>query len=227
MKFDLQNYPAYSIREAALFLRLPDATVRAWVVGQPKNRKTGFNGFVPVIAIADKKGKHLSFINLVELHVLSAIRNHHKISLPKVRSALQYVGKHFNWTHPLADEDFQTDGLDLFTEKFDQLLNASQHGQVAIRSVMEAHLKRIERDDKGVPIKLFPFTRRRDANEPKFVEIDPRKAYGKPVLHGTGIPTSILAERFHAGDSMSMLASDYGKPIEQIEEAIRYEPKAA
>lgn len=227
MNLDLRQYPAYSIREAALFLRLPDATVRAWVIGQPKNRESGFNGFVPVIAIADKKGKHLSFINLVELHVLSAIRQHHQVPLPKVRSALQYVGKHFQSQHPLADEDFQTDGLNLFIEKFGQLLNASQHGQVAMRSVMEAHLKRIERDEKGVPIKLFPFTRRGDLNEPRFVEIDPRKAFGKPVLEGTGIPTSILAERFQAGDSIKLLANDYGKPIEQIEEAIRYEPKAA
>jgi uncharacterized protein (DUF433 family) len=227
MKLDLRNYPAYSICETAGILRLPDATVRAWVLGQPRNRESGFNGFAPVITIADKRGKHLSFVNLVELHVLSAIRNHHKVSLPKVRSALIYVGKHFNSIHPLADADFQTDGLDLFIKEFDQLLNASQHGQLAIKSVMEAHLKRIERDAKGVPIKLFPFTRRGDPDEPKFVEVDPRKAYGKPVLYGTGIPTSILAERFQAGDSMSALASDYGKPIEQIEEAIRYEPKAA
>lgn len=227
MKLDLRNYPAYSIREAAHYLRLPDATVRAWVVGQPRNRDSGLKGFVPVIAIADKKARHLSFINLVELHVLSAIRHQHKISLPKVRSAIHYVGKQFGSAHPLADEDFQTDGLNLFIEKFDQLVNASLHGQVAIKSVMEAHLKRIERDAKGIPIKLFPFTRRGDGDEPKFVEIDPRIAYGKPVLHGTGIPTSILAERFQAGDSMRILASDYGKPIEQIEEAIRYEPKAA
>lgn len=227
MKLDLRKYPAYSIREAALYLRLPDATVRAWVIGQPKNRKLNFNGFVPVIQIADKKYKHLSFVNLVELHVLSAIRHQHQVPLPKVRSAIQYIGRHFNSTHPLADEDFQTDGLNLFIEKFGDLLNVSQHGQLAMRNVMEAHLKRIERDAKGVPIKLFPFTRRGDLNEPKFVEIDSRKAYGKPVLEGTGIPTAILAERFYAGDSMKVLANDYGKPIEQIEEAIRYEPKAA
>ncbi len=51
--------------------------------------------------------------------------------------------------------------------------------------------------------------------------IDPRIAFGRMVIVGTGIPTNIIAERFHAGDSYEQLAHDYQCEIEKIEEAIR------
>ena len=45
-------------------------------------------------------------------------------------------------------------------ERLGQLINASKEGQTAMREILQAHLRRIERDGKGLPIKLFLFTRR-------------------------------------------------------------------
>jgi uncharacterized protein (DUF433 family) len=47
-------------------------------------------------------------------------------------------------------------------------------------------------------------------------------------MDGTSIPTSIIAERYKAGDSLQDLAEDYDCDLSQIEEAIRCEiPLAA
>ena len=123
----------------------------------------------------------------------------------------------------MAEQRFETDGLDLFIEKFDQLINVTQSGQIALREFLKAHLHRVEHEPTGTAVKLYPFTRKRDPREPKVVVIDPHISYGRPVLVGTGIPTAVVAERYKAGESIDELAEDYGRSRNEIEEAIRCE----
>ena len=117
--------------------------------------------------------------------------------------------------------------MDLFISKFSQLINISQEGQLAMHEILQAHLQRIERDLHGLPIRLYPFTRKRDLakplEEPRAVVIDPHVSFGRPVLAGTGIPTAVIAERYKAGESVDDLADDYGRKRLEIEEAIRCE----
>lgn len=216
---DIREIPAYSFAEAAHYLRMPRSTLRSWFLGQ--SYETGF--FKPVITIADKKRKRLSFINLVESHVLDAIRRKHKISLPKARKALEYLRKKFPSDHPLADQQFATDGLSLFIDRYGQLVNISKSGQLAMRDILTAYLHRIERDPSGIPSKIYLFTRKRQPDEPRTVMIDPNISFGRPVLAGTGIATAVLAERYKAGDSIADLTRDYGRESSEIEEAIRCE----
>jgi len=217
-----RELPAYTITEAARYLRMPAATLRSWVVGRYYPTEAGRTFFRPIILIADKKHLLLSFINLVEAHVLDAIRRKHNVSLRNVRIALNYLSRNFNQKHPLADQSFETDGINLFIQKYGQLINISQAGQLAMRSLMHAHLRRIEHEG-GLPIRLYPFIRKRENDEPKRVVIDPRVSFGRPVLAGTGIATLIVAERYKAGESVDELAQDYRCERLDIEEAIRCE----
>ncbi len=192
-------------------------------MGRTYKTASGKKFFHPVIKMADKKSRLLSFINLVEIHVLDAIRREHNVAFPKVRGALSYVERKFPVAHPLADHKFKTDGADLFIEKFGKLINISEDGQMAIREILNAHLKRVKRDAQGVPIKLYPYTRKKEMSEPEVVVIDPLVSFGRPVLSGTGIATSIIAERYKAGESINGLADDYGCEPIKVEEAIRCE----
>jgi uncharacterized protein (DUF433 family) len=145
-----------------------------------------------------------------------------------VRTALDFLEAQLNVTHPLAHEEFRTDGISLFIERYGTLINASAQGQTQLKAVLTQHLDRIEPDDSGLAIKLYPFTRSDEAHNPRIVVIAPRIAFGRLVIDGTGIPTSIIAERYKAGDSLQDLAEDYDCDLSQIEEAIRCEiPLAA
>jgi len=222
--FDVREVPSYGVMEAAHYLRIPRTTIRDWVSGRHYSSNTGMRFSRPIIHVPDPALKSLSFMNLVEIHVLDAIRRKHDIPLEKVRTAVNYLTKQFPSRHPLADQEFVTDGLNLFIKKFSQLINISQAGQLAIHEVLQAHLHRIERDLKGIPVRLYPFTRKRDLQEePKAVVIDPQVSFGRPVLAGTGIPTAVIAERYKAGESVDDLADDYGRRRLEIEEAIRCE----
>ena len=218
-----EEQPAYSLTEASRYLLIPPATLRSWVAGRKYPTDTGPRFFRPVIQLPDDVRAGLSFVNLVEAHVLDAIRRHHQVSLSKIREAINYLRKHFSSKHPLAEQRFETDGIDLFIDKFGQLINVTQSGQIALRDLLNAHLHRIEHDATGTAVRLYPFTRKRDLSEPRSVVIDPHISYGRPVLVGTGIPTAAIAERYKAGESIDELAEDYGRSRNEIEEAIRCE----
>ncbi|TMA37277.1 MAG: DUF433 domain-containing protein [Deltaproteobacteria bacterium] len=117
--------------------------------------------------------------------------------------------------------------MDLFIDRYGGLINASKAGQMAMRAMLEAHFRRIDRNPAGAPVRLYPFTRKHDAEEPRVVMMDPRVQYGRPVLVGSGIPTAVIAERYKAGESIQDLAADYGRAPEEIEEAIRCELRLA
>jgi uncharacterized protein (DUF433 family) len=183
----------------------------------------GHRLFRPIIRLPESDQPNLSFVNLIEAHVLEAIRREHEISLRKVRDAISFLARHFGSTHPLADHQFETDGLDLFVDRAGLLINLTQQGQLALRQLVHAYLKRIERDVQGLPIRLYPFTRKRELDEPRSIVIDPFVSFGRPVLAGTGIATAIVAERFKAGEAIEDLATDYARSVLEIQEAIRCE----
>lgn len=224
---DPREIPTYGLSEAAQYLRIPRTTIRDWVTGRSLRDEAVTRRSQPIIPVPKSTPRLLSFINLVEVHVLDAIRRQHNISLEKVRKAIQFLQKQFPSKHPLVDHNFETNGINLFIEKYGQLIAITQEGQLAMKDIMKAHLKRIERDAQGIPQKLYPFTHKRAFRpgeiEPTSVVIDPRVSFGRPSIVGTGIPTSIIAERYKAGESVEDLADDYGLQPLQIQEAIRSE----
>jgi uncharacterized protein (DUF433 family) len=226
--------PNYFVSEAAYYLNLPRRTVRDWAFGRTYPVGEQRRIWPPLITPADKQKELLSFLNLVELHVIASIRRVHQVQLKPVRKAIDYLSRTFKSDHPLLDRQMLTDGRSLFIERFGQLVEISEDGQMCLKEFLIAHLQRIEWDESHIPIRLFPFTRPSAKGDPhsikdspQLVAIDPRIRAGRPCIAGTGVPTSIVAERHKAGDSVSSLATDYGCPTEEIEEALRYESRAA
>ena len=220
---NLRELPAYSVAEVAHYLNLPRSTVRYWATGKDSSPA--------LIEVADINPVALSFLNLVELHVLAAIRRKHAVPMPKVRRAIDYLRENTqdesDKLHPLISKQLQTDGLDLFIEQYGRLVNISSAGQLAMRVIIEAALRRIERDRRGLPIKLYPFTRSNVNDAPAMVVIDPTLSAGRPVITGTGLATEVIAERYKAGETVAELAKDYDRGEAEIEEAIRCELRAA
>src|ERR1035441_9869410 len=154
---DPRTAPAYSFAEAARYLRLPLPTLRHWSLGLGK--------VAPVFRMDDSNKQFLSFMNLVEAHILVGIRRKHGVGLQQVRRALDYVQRKCDVDRPLIDQSFQTDGRFLFIERLEQLINASKEGQLAMPDLLP-QLDRIDRDLAGLPAKLYPFTRTADASRP-------------------------------------------------------------
>ena len=225
---DARELPNYRLPEAAHYLRVPLSTLRSWIFGQDYPVAEGRRRSATIIKVPDLDPPRLSFINMVEAHVLSGIRYQHGVGLPAVRRAVLYLEQEYGSLHPLAEEDFQTDGVNLFVERLG-LLNVSAPGQYAMREILSALLRRVDRDAHGLAVRLYPFSRRPVVtaegleDSPRVIVIDPRLGFGRPVLAGTGITTLTIAERFDAGEGVEDLAADYGRSPSEIQEAIRCE----
>jgi uncharacterized protein (DUF433 family) len=208
--------PRYDFTHAAQHIRIPRSTLRAWT------RKS--RDFKPLLHLP--RPNYLSFVNLTEAFVLSAMRRRYRISMSNIRKAVLYVRREMKVEHPLAFQRFTTDKVDLFVETALGALNVSRYGQTALKG-FHADLERIEWQG-GRPIALFPLPGYgKGEAEKRSVRISPLVAFGKPVIAGTGVPTHIVAERFYAGESVEALAVDYRLSLEEIEEAVRAEAPAA
>jgi uncharacterized protein (DUF433 family) len=212
-KIDVLRFPYYSARDAARYTRLPYSTVLYWTRGRP--------GHPPVI-----RAKHqLSFLELVEIHMLGVFRRYHRVPLQKLRRVLTTLAKRYpDEAHPLATRRFWLDGRSVFTEELGDLVSLSEPGQLALRDVVELYAKRVEWGG-STPRRLFLFTTRPeleiDAELPKSIVIDPAVAYGQPVVAGTRITADVLFGRFEAGETVEALADDYGITLQQVQDAIR------
>jgi uncharacterized protein (DUF433 family) len=157
-------------------------------------------GKSPLVHAPSTSPPRFTFMNLLECHIL----------------------------HPLLDQLFQTDRIDLFVAKLpDEIINVSKQGQLGFKGILETFLERIELDTSRIAAKFFPFVEEKKSGEPKIIEINPSVAFGRPVIAGTGITADVIAGRFAARESVAALAEEYERPPGEIEEAIRWARKTS
>jgi uncharacterized protein (DUF433 family) len=210
-KHDLRYEPLYSIVEVSRYARVQQTTLRSWT------RSQGGSILVPA---GHKTVAPLSFINLIESHVLAALRRTHKVPMQSIGRAVEWLKQRYEVTHPLAELDLETDGLDIFISESGHPVSASRGGQMGIREMLSRYLKRIERDPNKIPVRFYPLP---NDNSPMTVMMDPSVAYGRPVIKGTRITTQMVFERYSGGESLVDIADDYDLEIPVVEEALRCE----
>ena len=203
-----------NVGEAALYLRLPESTLRAWI-GKQSN-------FESLITPAQEKPLSLSFINLVEAYVLASIRRKQRLPMNKIRKGLAFISQKYPSDNPLAEKKFETDGLPLCLKEAGLVYDISiGRGQVVLENIVKEYMQRTERDLHGLPIKLYPFSGSGEPDELKSILIDPKISFGRPTLSDISIPVEIIVERYKAGETARELAGDYECNQKKIEEAIR------
>lgn len=92
--------------------------------------------------------------------------------------------------------------------------------------MLTAHLKRVTWDDTRLPIRLHPFVAGDAPCGDMPIAIDPRIAFGRPVVVSLGISTAAIADRIDAGESPADVAEDYNLTTEDVERAVVYERAA-
>lgn len=224
---DLRNQPAYTLAEAARYLKVPTATLRSWAVGRAYPTSTGQRRFPPLLKPAHSPPPQLSFWNLIEAHVLRSFRADHAVSLKALRQALSYAERELDIPRLLLSKELCASAGELFLERYGSLISLSRSGQLAMRRLFDAHLSRVEWDETRFPVRLYPFLSGSGipADE-RPIAIDPGISFGRPVIARLGISTAVLADRVDAGESIQDLAADYGLREPEIVEAVLYERAA-
>lgn len=225
-KREIRDQPAYTIAEAARYMKLPPATLRSWVLERPYSKSSGTGHSAPLIHPARKRPPTLSFWNLIEAHVLRSLRTDHGVSMDALRKAIAFAQNRLQIERLLLSPELRTDAGCLLLERYGQLIDLSASGQIAMRVMFNEHLARVEWDAWKYPVRLYPFPASGAPAADRPIAIDPQIAFGRPVLASSGITTGTIAERIDAGESAADVAADYDLTARNIEEAVLYERAA-
>jgi uncharacterized protein (DUF433 family) len=211
--------------EAARYLKLPAPTLRSWVAGRAYPKAKGVGHFRPLIHPPQSQPPGLSFWNLIEAHVLRSLRTEHGVTIRALREALDYAERRLKIDRLLLSKELRTDAGRLFLDKYGQLIDLPASGQLAMRLVFDEHLKRVEWDEWKFPVRLYPFVSA-DTPAPRTIAIDPKIAFGRPVIARAGISTAAIAGRIDAREPATEIAADYDLTVEEVEQAVLYERAA-
>ncbi len=226
-KTDLRDQPAYTVAEAARYLKVAPATLRSWVAGRPYPTGAGTAHSKPLIRPAKNPPPVLSFWNLIEAHVLRALRTEHGVPMDKLRQAIEFAERKLKIERLLLSPELRTDAGRVLLERYGQLIELSASGQIVMRRMFAEHLARVEWDEWKFPVRLFPFPASGVAPmQERPVAIAANVAFGRPVLVHGGITTAVIADRIDAGETVVELAEDYDLTPEDIEAAVLYEHAA-
>jgi uncharacterized protein (DUF433 family) len=223
---DPREAPAYTIADAARYIHVPPATLRSWFLGRTYRKQGGVGEFGRVLQPAGRAAPQLSFLNLVEAHVLRALRTEHDISIAAVRQALETAEERLGVQRLLLSDQLLTSAGELFIEHYGDLISLGKPGQFAMKKMLDAYLRRVAWDDKHIPVRLFPFLRASDVAGASPIVIDPRKAFGRPTIHGSGVMTRVVRDRVEAGESVQEIARDYDISPDDVEAAVSFERAA-
>lgn len=224
--FDPRNEPAYTVAEASRYLKVAGATLRSWVVGRPYPISEGVGQFDPLIHPPQAQPPMLSFWNLIEIHVLRALRTEHGVPIQAVREALSFAEEKLRLERLLLSRQLYAEGGELFLRKYGQLIQLRPSGQLALEHLFEEHLKRVEWDADQFPFRLYPFMASDSVSAERIVAIDANIAFGRPVVLRSGVSTAAIVDRVDAGEDVEALAEDYDLSPHEITQAIFYKRAA-
>ena len=216
---EIKLMPAYPLTEAARYLHAKPSTLHAWLHGRAYRVGQERRWSKAVLASDRSKGEPLSFLDLVEAHVLLSIRNGYGIPLKRFRTAMEYLREVGGDLHFLAHRDFYHDRRDLFVKLDDKLVSLSERGQLVDKEIIAEGLKQLVYGNDGYATRFFP---RRGSERQESIVLDPAINFGHPCLVRIGVGVEAISTRFMTGEKITDLAADYGATADEIEEAIRW-----
>lgn len=214
--------PIFTLRETAAYLGIPKSTVQWWA-GQPQ-------GKTPLITRFPRDGRQATvpFIGFAEAYVLSSFRRA-GVPMQRIRPAVEVLAKKIGVAHALASKRLYTDGAEVLYDYASRSGEEDLMDLVVLRTkqrqfsdVVKGYLKRIHYGGDGWASSVnLPTYENAD------VVVDPKIAFGLPLVVRGGARVEDLVDRFQAGDSVKAIAADFSVPADQVEDVIRVATRAA
>ncbi len=226
---EVKTAPAYTLEDAAHYVGASPTTLRTWFRGRPaySTKKGAFRrAAIPAILPTEAGPREpLSFIDLMEAHVLFEIRRVYKFPMKKIKVAMKYLAEQLDGNLSfMAHRDFYHDRTDLFLGEDKTLLCLTQSGQLADPTILADGLRQISYGADGFADEFYP--KMGTVDQRQFF-INPSINYGRICLVRLGVGAEALAARYKSGEKMYEIAEDYGATTEEIVEAIRWHDRLA
>jgi len=205
--------PLLTPRETARHLRIPESTMYYWLSEQAAG--------APLVhrVTPERRGwPSMPFVAVIEAYVLRTLRVDHRLKKSTVRDAAAAIRREFDTPYGLATKRIATDGVDIFIEHAGRELARAFDGQTPIKDIIQGDLKYIAWDSAdGTPNRL----QLRQYSNVAPVIIDPRFAWGAPVIEANRVPVAAIVDLWRAGESIRTVADEYGLTYDQAEAICR------
>ena len=219
----------YTIAEAARLSGITSQRLRRWLEGYQFRTRAGDVRRAKPTFRATVRGEGrdatISFLDLLEAMFFD--RFHRQgVSWTTLRRAAQQAAEDFQDPHPFSTRRFRTDGRSVFAEvaKEDgdpKLLDIVKRPRV-FTEVIEPLLTQIDYDVSGFAASWSPLGK----GVP--VIVDPTRAFGRPIIKGRGVRTSVLAAAVLKGNaSPEEIATWYDVEVDEVEAAVAFEERLA
>jgi hypothetical protein len=146
----------------------------------------------------------LSFTNLVEAHVLNALRRVHGVQMHRVRAAIETAAGELGVDRLLVRRDLQTNGKGIFIRHLGQLIDLSHSCQIAIEDLLEESLRAVDYGADEIASRLFPAVPSHLGD--KVIAIDPLFVSGRPFIPRRGVSVAVLVDRLDEGERLEDVA---------------------
>lgn len=210
--------PIYPLAQVARVVGCNAETLRAWVRGRSYNSGGEKHKTKPLFGSSSEPRSALTFLDLIEAHMLNLIRKGYGIPMKNFKTAMDYLQEVGGDTHFLAHQNFVHDKRHLYLKHDKRLISLSERGQHVDTVVISDGLKQLMYGEDGYADSFFPLI---GGKQQQYIKITPSIGYGQPALSRLGVNISAISSRFDAGEHISDIALDYGATGEEVEEAIR------
>lgn len=204
VRFDV---PFYTLAEAAKHLDMAPSTLRFWVVKRQLVRS---------LPAETSGAATLPFMALAEAQFIRRLRKV-GLSLQAVAEGIMTLRDELGPDY-LLEGQLAHNGRDVLVRLADRdsEWERARDQQKGIPGVIELGLDTITFDEAGIPQQI-----RLDFYDGAEVIIDPRFAFGQPVLDNRGVRVEDLAQMFFAGESVDVVADEYRVTRQDVEAVVR------
>ena len=211
----------YSVAEAARLTRLRTQRVNEWFRG----RESASRIFTPLFQ-SDYPVVHeeyaISFLDLIELNIGGKLRES-GVSMQYLRKVYRHLRGDFG-EHPFCQREVYVGDKKIFTRG----LNREEGSSVIEAMTRQAYFDKI----------ILPFLQKIDYDDvtnlaarwriADLIVVDPAIRFGKPIVDGVGIATSVLLKSYYANmEDAELVASWFGVEPRHVLAAVEFENQLA
>ena len=207
---------AYTLPEAGRLLGVQPAMLRRWLFGSAYDHggKMTEQGplWCPQYGL-DQEEPLLGFRDLLEARVVRGLRQQ-GLGLPTIRAGLKMASGMVGDAHPFSTTSFRTDGRRMFLALGEGELIDLRRRQQVFRTVVEPSFRDLDYDsDQACRWWLTPR---------RTLVIDPRRAFGQPILAESGVPVAAVQKAVAAEGSVERAAAIFELKPAIVREAVGF-----
>jgi uncharacterized protein (DUF433 family) len=211
----------YTPSEAALYARVPAATLVRWIFGN----KMGD----PVLRrqLIDNRPdeKVVTFLDFVQALAVRVMRVQYQIPLDTIRKAIETARESYQVQYPLAmKHTTYLYGRDVVIKVGDKIVQVSpgehKHG-LMLKEIVEIYMRDLSWDARGLAASYRAFSVAIGKRSYE-VSMNPTVRFGEPMVSSSGYSAQALWEAATTEGSVEAAARAYGVAPEEVEVACRY-----